>query len=214
MAISKARKKNVLIILDEQEIIRAEEHLKGIDPILAEVINTYSPCTIHQINEDSFKQLCASILGQQLSVKAAQSIRNRVLDCVGSFTPENVEQADSNTLRSKGLSWAKIKYIKALASMVLNGDLLLDELRGKNSHEVIAELLKVPGIGIWTAEMFLIFNLAHSNVLSIGDAGLQRAVKKLYGENYNLQKVSKKWTPYASVASWYLWRFIDAAPTE
>lgn len=123
--------KGTLIILDEQEIIRAEEHLKRVDPILAEVINTYHPCTIHQSNEEPFGQLCASIIGQQLSIKAARTILIRVLDFLGSFIPENIAQSDSSVL-SKGLSWAKIKYINALASMVLTGELHLDGLRGKN----------------------------------------------------------------------------------
>lgn len=210
----KSSKKNAPIILNADNIPIAEEHLKRMDPILGEVITVHGPCTICERGEDPFEQLCVSIIGQQLSAKAAQTIRNRVLNCVGNFTPENIINVISEELRNNGLSWAKIKYIKALSGMVLKGEILFSDFFDKPSDEVITELIKVPGIGTWTAEMFLIFNLNHSNILSIGDAGLQRAVKKLYGQKYDLGKVGKKWKPYASVASWYLWRYLDATPGE
>lgn len=198
------------VILDRLSLKTAEAYLVEADPILGRVIETHGPCTLCAGREDPFEQLCVSIIGQQLSVKAAHTIRGRVLALTGSLTPEKLLEADPEALRAAGLSRPKIRYIRALSEMVDNGELALDSLTSLPGEQVLAELLKVPGIGQWTAEMFMLFNLRHSDVLALGDAGLHRAVKKLYGPKHNLQKAGKKWRPYSSVASWYLWQFLDA----
>jgi DNA-3-methyladenine glycosylase II len=116
-------------------------------------------------------------------------------------------------LREAGLSSRKVAYIQGLAERVNAGSLTYEALSSKDDHEIVEALTEIPGIGRWTAEMFLIFGLKRPDVLALGDAGLQRATKKLYpkaSSNGNaLKKVSERWKPYRSVASWYLWRWVD-----
>lgn len=207
-------KKSTPIILTTETIKDAECALSIKDTILSALIENFGPCDLCNGDTDYFKQLCFSIIGQQLSVKAANTIKNRVSLYVQEWTPQIIVSVDSSELRNAGLSNAKIKYIQNLSEHIIIGNLDFDSLLSLSSEEIIQALIKVPGIGRWTAEMFLIFSLKHSNVLSLGDAGLQRAVRRLYGEKRTLEQVGKKWTPYASVASWYLWRFIDATPAD
>ncbi|GHV52821.1 DNA-3-methyladenine glycosylase II [Deltaproteobacteria bacterium] len=198
------------LVLDSHSLALAEKHLLAADPLLGEVIKKHGPCTLCESAGEPFARLCLSIIGQQLSARAARAIRARALRRLAVFTPESVLRADEEALRADGLSRAKIKYIKALSAMTLREEISFCGLAAMPAEQVIASLVKVPGVGQWTAEMFLIFQLRHADILSVGDAGLQRAVKKLYGEKYDLGKVGKKWRPYASVASWYLWRYLDA----
>lgn len=201
---------NRSIILDASKLKEAEQYLMQVDPVLERVIQSHSPCGLCTERGEPFEQLCVSIMGQQLSVKAAHTIRARILNCVVALTPENVLNTNEDSLRACGLSRAKIKYIKTLSEFVRDGHLQFDSFSNLSADEAIDILVKVPGIGRWTAEMFLIFNLKYSDVLALDDAGLQRAARKLYGEKYDLGKLGKTWSPYCSVASWYLWQYIDA----
>ena len=130
------------------------------------------------------------------------------------FCPDGVLSVSVDTLRSAGLSAAKARYILELALRVTDGRLNFDNLENQPDADAIITLTELPGVGRWTAEMFLIFGLKRPDVLALGDAGLRRAAKMLYGyseESELLERISIPWSPYRSVASWYLWKHLDVA---
>jgi len=198
------------IILNKDSIRIAESFLSQKDSILAELIQAHGPCTLGFGEVEPFARLVNSIIGQQLSTKAAKTIRERVRHSLGEVTPGSIAFADNETLRACGLSGAKIRYIKNLSLQVRNKILDFSALPELPPEAAIKELTKISGIGQWTAEMFAMFGLRHSNILPLGDAGLKRAVKKLYGNTAELEAFGKRWKPYCSIASWYLWRHLDA----
>jgi DNA-3-methyladenine glycosylase II len=198
------------VIFDNASVHRAELFLSQADPILGKLIQLHGPCTICFDNIDPFVKLVSSIIGQQLSAKAARTIRKRVFRHLAEITPGNIISADHGALRACGLSNAKIRYIKNLSELTVNNAVNFSVLYELPAEVAITELTKIKGIGRWTAEMFALFTLHHSDILSLGDASLNRAVKKLYGDTAKLEIIGKKWKPFCSVASWYLWRYIDA----
>lgn len=134
--------------------------------------------------------------------------------CGGALTPEAILPVPDMDLREAGLSNAKVAYIKDLAGKVMAGELHLDSFRGMADDEVLIELMKVKGVGKWTAEMFMIFSLGRPDILSLGDAGIQRAIKWLYGLEGNmdaafLKSCSHNWAPYRTAASLYVWSAIN-----
>ena len=152
-----------------------------------------------------------SILGQQISVAAAESIKKRIVSKY-KITPKSFSNATIDDLRNCGLSRMKIKYLKDLSSKVLNSEISFDEIKLQDDNEVIKNLTKVNGIGNWTAEMFMIFHLGRPNILPIKDIGIINSLVKIYGEdkkNINFEKYFLLWSPWNTVASWYLWRNID-----
>jgi len=161
-----------------------------------------------------YESLVMSIIAQQLSAKAASTIQARVRLVVPQVTPELVLAADEEAIRQCGVSYPKIRYIRDLSSKVLTGEVTLDNLHTLDDETLMKQLTSVKGIGKWTAEMFMIFSLGRPDVMSIGDAGLQRAAKWLHqlderdDANY-LGAVAPIWAPYRSYASLYLWRAID-----
>jgi DNA-3-methyladenine glycosylase II len=195
---------------------KAEIHLRQSDRVMAKLIRTHGQCTLNRRTFDLFHTLVVSIISQQLSAKASDTIEQRIAECVPyPFNAEDMVCVSPERLREAGLSSRKVAYIQGLAERV-NGRLLSYEaLAAKGNDEVSNTLMEIPGIGRWTAEMFLIFGLKRPDVLALGDAGLQRAAKILYpkaSSNGNaLEKVSERWKPYRSVASWYLWRHLDGA---
>jgi DNA-3-methyladenine glycosylase II len=154
-----------------------------------------------------------SIISQQLSAKAANTIERRVSQIIPApFSPDEILTVPIESLRGAGLSTRKARFIRQLAEHVTTGRLNFDELADYPDESVIVALMELPGIGRWTAEMFLIFGLKRPDVLALGDAGLRRAAKVLYqdsDENGLLERVSGAWRPYRSVASWYLWKHLD-----
>jgi DNA-3-methyladenine glycosylase II len=182
---------------------------------MAALVQRHGPCTIAELNYTPFETLAGSIIGQQLSVKAADTIQKRVLALTGAMTPQAILSVDPEALRACGLSNAKVKYIRALAEKVAAGEMDFDAMSVEPDNDVvIGQLVALPGIGKWTAEMFLVFGLKRPDVLSLGDVGLQRAVRLLFGDTETLAGVGDRWSPYRSVASWYLWRHLDAAPID
>ncbi|PUA38204.1 DNA-3-methyladenine glycosylase 2 family protein [Paenibacillus elgii] len=166
------------------------------------------------VRSSHFESLVLSIVGQQLSVKAAATINNRVRSLVSSITPEEIDRVDPEALRTAGLSSAKINYIKDLSAKLLHQEIDLTQLPQLEDREVIEMLTKVKGIGQWTAEMFLIFSLGRMNVLSLGDVGLVRGARWLYSaetkkDGNPLAQHAQKWSPYCSVASLYLWEAVN-----
>ena len=198
--------------ISEETLPAAEEHLGRACAVMARLIATHGRCEIVGRNTSPFQTLAGSIMSQQLSAKAAATIKHRVLDIVPNFDPVGFLTASPDLLRAAGLSIAKARYICELANRVNDGRINFDTFAKQSDDEVISTLIELPGVGRWTAEMFLIFGLRRANVLALGDAGLQRAARLLYGVNVDLQTVGLTWQPYSSVASWYLWRHLDTAP--
>ena len=189
---------------------KAKEHLCKKDKKLNNIITSAGNVYL-ETSKDPFVTLFNSILGQQISVAAAESIKKRIISKY-KITPKSFFKATIDDLRNCGLSRMKIKYLKDLSSKVLNQEILFDEIKLQDDNEVIKSLTKVNGIGNWTAEMFMIFHLGRPNILPINDIGIINSLVKIYGEdkkNINFEKYFLLWSPWNTVASWYLWRNID-----
>jgi len=168
---------------------------------------------------EPYGALVRSIVGQQLSTKAARTIYDRLTDMFGGRTPTPAEllAADPDEVRTAGLSRAKVSYLRSLAEHVESGELELARLSELPDEEVSAQLTAVKGLGQWTADMFLIFHLRRPDVLPVGDLGIRRAVERAYGlpempDPARLTEIAQPWRPNRSLASLYLWRSLDNAP--
>lgn len=199
-----------LVTLTDKIKRQAEAHLTKSDRIMAKLVEVHGICSIGRKKREPFEILATSIISQQLSVKAADTIEKRVRALVGSFEPVSVLSISHDALRTAGLSNGKARYLHALATHIVDGRLDFVSIKHHPDEHVIELLTEVPGIGRWTAEMFLIFGLKRADVLATGDVALQRAVRNLYGARKTMEQVGNKWRPYASVASWYLWRSLEA----
>jgi DNA-3-methyladenine glycosylase II len=195
--------------LSKKVMRAAEQHLSQSCTVMARLVAEHGPCPLADWDFRPFQTLVTSIISQQLSAKAADTIERRVSEILPSFTPSGFLSVSFDALRSAGLSSAKARYILELASCIKGGRLDFDTLMHQPDEDVIDALRKLPGIGRWTAEMFLIFGLKRPDVLALDDAGLQRAVRILYGDDAELENIGQAWCPYRSVASWYLWKHID-----
>ncbi|MSP41021.1 MAG: DNA-3-methyladenine glycosylase 2 family protein [Deltaproteobacteria bacterium] len=178
------------------------------------LIAKHGHCPLAEREFLPFHMLANSIISQQLSTKAAATIKVRVGELVGvPFETSKVLSVATERLRGAGLSQAKTRYIRELAAHVNDGRLDFDGIVALDDEAVIEKLVIVPGIGRWTAEMFLLFGLKRLDVLALGDAGLQRAARNLYGKKRKsktlLPRVAETWRPYRSIASWYLWRSLE-----
>ena len=169
--------------------------------------------------DDAYGALVRSIVGQQLSTKAARSIYGRLVERFGGRTPSPAEllEADPEAVRGVGLSRAKVAYLRDLARQVEDGELELDRLADLDDDEVAAQLIAVKGLGRWTADMFLVFHLGRPDVLPVGDLGIRRAVERAYGLGElpaanEIVRIAEPWRPHRSLASLYLWRSLDAMP--
>jgi len=203
--------------LNSQHIEAALRHLKKADPILRTVIRKTGPCRLKP-RRDRFDALVSSILSQQISAKAAASIRLKLTALLApkKITPENLAALTPAILRTAGISNAKAKYLLDLATRVVNGDLRLERLSRLSDEKVIAQLIEVKGIGVWTAQMFLIFSLGRPDVFPHDDYGVRTAIKKLYDlselpDKATSHRIAAPWRPYASIAAWYCWRSLDIA---
>jgi DNA-3-methyladenine glycosylase II len=170
---------------------------------------------------DAYGALLRAIVGQQLSTKAARTIYGRVLDLFDGSTPtpEQLLEADETDLRAAGLSGRKVEYVRDLASHVIEGELELDRLDQLPDEEVIEEIVVVRGLGIWTAEMFLLFHLERPDVLSGGDLGIRKAIQVEYGLDEmptptQVVEIGERWRPHRSLASLYLWESLAIAPID
>jgi DNA-3-methyladenine glycosylase II len=208
----------VLEVSDE-----ALAHLTKADDVMAGLIEEHGPLDLEARRRgrpaDAYGALLRSIVGQQLSVKAARTIYERLLDLFDGETPspEQLLAADPDALRAAGLSRPKVSYIRSLAQHVVDGELHLDSLDEMSDSDVIAELTAVKGLGEWTAHMFLMFHLRRPDVLPVGDQGIRRAVERLYGletipDAETLERLGERWAPYRTLASLYLWHSLDNAP--
>ena len=196
---------------------RAKKFLSKKDKKLAKIINKYDGYLVSR--NDPFYSLCRSIIGQQISVKAADSIWLKFEKIIKKIKPINLIKLSNAKLASIGLSRQKILYLKIIAKEFLNKTLDIKILQKMSDDEAIKSLVRIKGIGIWTAQMFLIFNLKRSNIFPFSDIGLIRAISRNYKKEYPLKKdeldyFKNKWHPYSTVATWYMWRSIDPVPVE
>ena len=193
---------------------KAVDHLKKSDPVLAAIIEQVGPCKM-QFGEPTFHSLAESILYQQLNGKAAMTIFNRFTAAAGDpLTPKGILRLSDAEMRAVGLSKQKTSYLRDLALKTRDGLMEFERLPELPEDEVIAHLTQVKGIGVWTAHMFLMFTLRRPDILPTGDYGIQAAIKKHYKKRKwpkpdVMQKIAKPWTPYRSIACWYLWRSLD-----
>lgn len=198
-------------------IRKAVLHLKKSDPVMARLIAEIGPCRYEVKNFGThFDALCRSIIYQQLSTKAAGTIHGRFLALFPDErpSPDALLSLPEDTLRGVGLSRQKLNYLRDLAARVHRGELPLDHLDELPDPEVIEYLVQVKGIGVWTAQMFLMFRLGRLDVLPDLDLGIRNAIRKAYRVRgvpnaKRIAKIGAPWRPYASVACWYLWRSLD-----
>ena len=168
---------------------------------------------------DPFVTLARSIVGQQISAASAQAVWDRLLVAVPEFTPARVGRVHIDRLRACGLSQRKAHYIHDLAAHFRQGGMRIDDWHDLDDESVIAALTRIRGVGRWTAEMFLIFNLMRPDVLPMDDIGLQKAVSQHYFSRdpvtrSELREVAENWAPWRSVGTWYMWRSMDPLPVE
>ncbi|SRR5260370_21836223 len=192
----------------------ALQHLKK-DPVLAEIIRRTGPFTM-QYRDPRFETLVRSIVYQQLSGKVASVIYGRLEAAVGmaGITPESIMKLRIDRMRRLGLSRQKTTYIRELARHTKRGSVVFESLPEMEDALVIEHLTKVKGIGVWTAQMFLMFALRRPDVLPVADLGIRIAMKKAYNlsdlpKPPEMEQIAAAWRPWASVASWYLWRSLD-----
>jgi DNA-3-methyladenine glycosylase II len=198
---------------------RAKRALARRDPVMGAIMRAH-PGVYMMVRGEPFMTLARAICGQQISVKAAQSVWDRVCVCLEQkISPEAVVAADRKNLRACGLSDRKTEYIADLAQHFVDGKIHARDWPQMSDEEIIAELTDVRGIGRWTAEMFLMFNLLRPDVFPLDDLGLQKGIRVAYfkGRKTSLKRMKKlgeTWRPWRSVATWYLWRSLDPVPVE
>jgi DNA-3-methyladenine glycosylase II len=194
---------------------RARLHLRRRDEVLRPIITHVGPCTLRP-QTDLFALLVFAIVSQQISRKAAQSINARLIagPCRGVLSAQAILASSEEELRGAGLSTAKRLSLLDLSRRVAGGELRLDELPNLPDDEVIAQLVPVRGIGVWTAQMFLIFSLGRPDVLPVDDFGLKAALRRHYNlsdlpDRKTIEARAEPWQPFRSIATWYLWRSLD-----
>lgn len=184
------------------------------DKYIGPLVKKYGYCKIKpRIHIDYFQSLVGDIIGQQLSGRVANVIEGCLKAKVkGRLTPRKILSLKDDDLRSCGMAWSKVRSIKDLTDRVENRQLHIGKLNKLPDEEVIKELIKVKGIGPWTAEMFLMFSLGRADVFPVDDLGIRKGVQKLVDKPINQGKIAKfsiRWKPWRTVASWYLWRSLE-----
>jgi DNA-3-methyladenine glycosylase II len=204
----------------QKQLKTAAQHLSANDPQLAVVIAS-APLPDFIPHTDYYRALVNSIIGQQLSVKAAATIKQRFVDLFGGTfpAPEQIITRDIEELRGVGLSRPKARYVQDLAQHIIDGSVRFDTIDRLANHEIVTELTAVKGIGEWTVHMFLLFCMGRLDVLPTGDLGIRSGIKQLYGlpelpspDEVRLVADDHRWHPYESVASWYVWHSLDNVP--
>ena len=199
--------------------IKAKKELSKRDPVLKKIINKYKKGFLTNRN-DPFFSLCRTIVGQQISTKAADSIWLKFeKKCKKKIIPSNVLKLSQRSLRSVGLSRQKISYLKNIAKNFKNKSFRIKDLNKMTDEQAINYIIELKGLGIWSAQMFLMFNLNRPDVFPTKDIGLIRAISKNYRTSYPpskrfLNKISKLHSGYRSVFTWFMWRSIDPTDVE
>jgi DNA-3-methyladenine glycosylase II len=202
--------------MHNHEIRKAINHLSKNDKVISTIIKNIGIINLKPSN-NYFDALLRSIIGQQLSVRAADTICGRFMNFFHNKPePEQIIQTDHVVLRNLGLSNSKVRYVKDLAQKILTKEISLKNLSRKTDEEIMGELTKVKGVGVWTVHMFLIFSLNRLNVLPYSDLGIRKSLMLNYGlrklpdeKKINLMAVKNSWHPYCSILSMYLWRSLD-----
>jgi DNA-3-methyladenine glycosylase II len=222
-----SRKRSVATPASRKRSVATAEalaHLRAADAVLRDVIDDIGPDGLGDTRrgspDDHYGALIRSIVGQQLSTRAARAIYTRLTDRYGGRTPTPVEvlEDDPEELRAAaGLSRAKVSFLRSLAEHVIDGSLELERLDELSDEKVIAELVAVKGLGAWTAHMFLMFHLQRPDVLPVGDLGIRRAMMLIYGLPKlplpaAMEEIAEPWRPYRTLACLYLWRSLAATP--
>jgi DNA-3-methyladenine glycosylase II len=204
---------------------RARRALSAADPVLARIIRRHPRVGLVS-RGDPFSTLARSIVGQQISVKAADAVWARLCSACPQITPAALLRRRATTLRGCGLSARKVEYLRDLATHFADGRVDPASLPAMDDEAIIEQLTDIRGIGRWTAEMFLIFNLLRPNVLPLDDLGLLKAVSLHYLDGVptrdlltragreQVRQLAAAWQPWSSVATWYLWRSLDPVPVE
>jgi DNA-3-methyladenine glycosylase II len=203
---------------------KAKASLRAADPVLARLIDAVGPLGDSSVGrpdrDDHYGALVRSIASQQLSVLAARAIYGRLTERFGGRAPTPLEILDDDPeeLRAAaGFSRAKVGYLRSLAEHVLSGELELERLDELSDEDVTAELVAVKGIGVWTAQMFLMFQLERPDVLPVGDLGIRRAIERAYGlddlpDAPTMEEIAEPWRPHRTLACRYLWRSLQNEP--
>lgn len=193
-----------IFIYGEKEI----EHLKSVDAALGDIIDEFGPIE-RAVIPDLFTALVNSIVGQQISSKAMDTVWGRFVERFPIITPAALHSAPIEEIQQCGMSMRKATYIKEAAATIVTGELDIDELNTLSDEEVVKKLSSLHGVGVWTAEMILIFSLQRPNIMSWADFAIQRGLRMLYRhrkiDKKLFQKYKRRYSPYASVASLYLW---------
>lgn len=206
----------------DNQLRSAELHLAQTDPVMGEVITRYGPCALAARRREPFQVLCSSIISQQISSRAADTIQARVVAAFGEkgrIVDQRLATADFDALRACGLSQNKAKWLQHLGAAHSGGTLDFAKLRRMDDEAAIEVLDALPGIGRWTAEMFLIFHLERPDVLSGGDLGIRKAIQVEYGlaempVPQKVLEIGEPWRPHRSLASLYLWESLANVPAE
>jgi DNA-3-methyladenine glycosylase II len=197
---------------------KAKKTLSAKDKKFSKLIQSY-PDDFLFSKSDPFFTLARSIVGQQISVKAAQSVWNRLEVKINKVKPQTIIKMHSRSLKSLGLSRQKVSYLKNLGNAFIEKKIKFNMWNKMSDEEVVQDLIQIKGIGRWTAEMFLIFNLCRADIFPLDDIGMIKGLCKMYNIKYPTKKevvikMGEKWKPYRSVATWYLWRSLDPIPVE
>lgn len=199
----------------QKDVAIAVKHLSKVDPVLKRLIQRVGPFTL-KTHRDRFDLLVRSILSQQISMKAARSIRLRLAERVHphGITPDSLQTLSDQDLRSVGLSGQKVSYLRDLSARTASGQLALHKFGRMDDDAVIEQLVEVRGIGRWTAQMFLMFALGRLDVFPHDDLGLRSSLKQLYRlaelpDKQTSHAIAAPWAPYRSIATWYCWRLSD-----
>jgi DNA-3-methyladenine glycosylase II len=202
---------------------KAIDALRTADPVMERLIEEHGDLVKRDLKRerpgDAYGALLRSIVGQQLSTKAASTIYGRMLELFGGHapTPKQLLKADPEKIRAAGLSRPKIIYLRDLAQHVEEGTLELERLPELPDEEVATQLTAIKGLGQWTADMFLMFHLGRPDVLPVGDQGIRRAVKveyrlRKFPDPKRLEKIAEPWRPHRTLACLYLWSTLDNTP--
>ncbi len=198
---------------------KAKKILSKRDPIIRKLIKKYNKGFLTTRNNPFFS-LCRTIVGQQISTKAADSIWLKFeKKCKKRITPKVVLKLSTKTLKSSGLSWQKVSYLKNIAKNFRNKSFNITKIKKMKDKEAINYIIRLKGLGVWSAEMFLMFNLNRSDIFPVKDIGLLRAISINYKTSYPpskrfLDKISKLHSGYRTVFTWYMWRSIDPTDVE
>ncbi len=193
-------------------------YLSNKDKVLKKLIQTYNNEYLN-LNTNYFHSLINSIIGQQISVSAADSMKTKFFKLKRNITPQTVSKLRTTDLRKCGLSRQKILYIRNISKFFLQNKNFIKDISKSSEEEIYNHLIEIKGVGNWTIHMFLMFSYGSSNIFPTGDLGFLKAISKLYKiqlpiSERKLKLLYKKWSPYSSQATWYLWRSLDPIPVN